>query len=766
MTPTKLRISVFLAAGLAGAVLAGEIQNAPSAASPLPSVGCWFWNAHDNEPVNHAKILDSLSSHASFDLLTTSPRLPRSFGEITDEAWRVQTAAAAAYARQRGIGIVMDLDVRLARAAFQKAHPDEMQEMLRLREVELKASGEVNFEVKSEMLDDHYTYGNTPYVPLYGRLLKVYAYRRGPDKIKPDSVREITASCVRSETREEVRVTIPCSTDMAGHHACVIVTFGHFTPDVFAPHLLEFQRKIYRQYAEAGLAGVCKDEWGFPPCFDGCPTKNDFWYSKATAEAYRARTGGRDLIRDCLLMCFSETGRERERQAAINHYMEMNWQRNAAVEDDFYRATKEIFGAQAVVGTHPTWWPFPDSREFKKNGLSWWAATRDLAQTDEVTPFSVRTALAKKWGSPVWYNMFYSGAMADYEIAVWAAALGGGRINFHPLYPYPHERGWNYGNLLTGSLMRAQCRIRLLDYVAKSPIDCPVAVVFGHLGAMNWAGPGYDDVGLALADALWRVGYYADLIPSSEIASGALSVSASGFVEYGKAKQPYAAVILYHPEFERPATAELFRRATLGRTALFRVGDWTRGFDGQPFDGKEALPAAMAPFPDADSCATAVIARLRELGRSSHTAAGETIGWDRRTAAPPRAGQHRLIDGTRVIVAGAEAVAGDLIKTALAIDGHSVEVDALGVVAVKLGKDGVPERLAAGGLRHFKAGQFEIRLEQRLDLALWRDVDGQWIGVIQGCEGAVPPSLMSLTTGWKRLALPTPLAAEDSARVR
>ena len=47
-----------------------------------------------------------------------------------------------------------------------------------------------------------------------------------------------------------------------------------------------------------------KDEWGFPPCFDGCPEKNDFWYSEAMRKAFGDKTGGRDLVND-----FWEEGR-------------------------------------------------------------------------------------------------------------------------------------------------------------------------------------------------------------------------------------------------------------------------------------------------------------------------------------------------------------------------------------------------------------------------------------------------------------------------
>jgi hypothetical protein len=102
-----------------------------------------------------------------------------------------------------------------------------------------------------------------------------------------------------------------------------MAAFTHFTPDVFAPHLLEFQRAILAKYADVPLAGACKAEWGFPPCYDGCPAKNDYWYSHSLEAAYAQRTGGRELLRDTLLMTFGQRGRQDRRQAAINHFMEL-----------------------------------------------------------------------------------------------------------------------------------------------------------------------------------------------------------------------------------------------------------------------------------------------------------------------------------------------------------------------------------------------------------------------------------------------------------
>jgi hypothetical protein len=73
---------------------------------------------------------------------------------------------------------------------------------------------------------------------------------------------------------------------------------------------------------------------------------------------------------------------------------------------------------------------------------------------------------------------------------------------------------------------------------------------------------------------------------------------------------------------------------------------------------------------------------------------------------------------------------------------------------VRLDKDGKLEAMAAGGLRHFKAGPVEIKLDQPADVALWRDPKGTLQGVLQGYEGDVPADLAALTSNWLRLELP------------
>jgi hypothetical protein len=328
----------FLPAGLAGADLAQDALRSVRVALPnqehnviqtsWPGIGLWAWAAEEFKPDGYKRFLDRYERHSGFGLLTTTIRYPV---EVTDPKVHDQIKAAVAYARARGMGIVMDLDVRLARQAFQDRYPDEMQEIVRLREVALKESGEASLAVEAINLGDHYTFGTRGYDALAGRVLRAYSYRAGPAGLDPASVQDITDRCrVTQADTKGVKVAIPCATGDDGRTACVLAAFTLFTPDVFAPHLTAFERGILRQYADVPLAGACKDEWGFPGRFG--PRTDDLYYSRAMARAYATRRPGHDLTRDLLLMVKREAGRDGERAAAINHYMEMNWQRNGQVE--------------------------------------------------------------------------------------------------------------------------------------------------------------------------------------------------------------------------------------------------------------------------------------------------------------------------------------------------------------------------------------------------------------------------------------------------
>jgi hypothetical protein len=711
-----------------------------------PSIGCWFWQKEEFTGDGYKSFIDLYEKYSPFKLLTTSLRYP---GDLTDPKVYRQIKAASLYAREKGMAIVMDLDIRLARDSFRAKYPDELQQIVFIKEFPLNKKSP-SIGVKGHGFGDHYTYGRTPYDEVSAKLLRVYSYQSKDGLIQSGTIKDISSKAVAAEVRDSVHVSISGTIDDAANTACALVAFTINTPDVFAPHLLPYQREILQQYADASLAGACKDEWGFPGRFT--TPADELWYSAGMAKTYAQRRPGRDLLRDMLLMSVGETGYEAERIAAVNNYMEMCSVRNGEIETDYYYAIKKIFGKDAMSATHPTWFPYPDNREIFKNGLDWWISKRDVAQTDEATPFSVRTALSKKMYSPLWFNMYYDKTIESYYKDIWRAALAGGRLNYHPLWPVPATEQTKT-LLLKDSLMLAESRVSLLNYITEASPACPVAVVFGHPAALNWTDKKvFADVGLNVANALWKAGYYADLIPGSEIVNGSMTINKNGKVQYGP--QEYEAVILYHPEYDKQPVADFFKKAgASGKTDLFRVGNWTVDFDAQPFDGNGAIGTAVRSA-DTLSVVQLVMEALKSKNIPVQTEGEEhTVSGFPASVMPKAAGQLKLIDGTRILIAGEHNPLGDTILGKINIDGYQVDIDAIGVAGIRMNTKGEVEALACGGLKSFRAEGLNIDLDSRVDIALIKR-SGKWKGIMHSNNTAISPSLLDITRDWTIVRVP------------
>jgi len=716
---------------------------------PLPPViGAWFWTQKDLEAEGYKSFLDAAATSSPYTLLSTSCRRI----EVVDPYYHIQVDKAVRYAAELGFEVALELDIRLARQAFRDKYPGEQQEELVLRFVDFPNDQPVEVTFQGVDTRDHMNGSLPSYDCLATRLVRIYSFVRGEDGIDPASVRDITAVGVTATAYgpRELTVRLPAQSDRS---ACVIASHTYLTPDVFAPHLIEYQRGIVQQYKDVPLAGIMKDEWGFPPDHSGNPAHDRYWYSAAMARAYSERSGGGDLIRDALLMCAGEKDRQREQLVAINRYRTMCRRRNAAIEDDYYRAGKETFGKDALIVTHATWTPYPGPQEFRKNGLSWWQATRDIGQTDESTPFPCRTSLAKRWGYPLWYNQFYARETEPYVRELWAGVLGGGRLNVHPLYPRGDlKTGQRETLLMQSGLMAAMTRIRMLDFITRAPLDCLVAVVFGHACAMNWAGPSYNRVGMEIASALCAEGYPTDLIPSSLVEDSVLRIDDDGYICLGP--QRYRAVVLYRPQFCGQRELTFFGGAAIGKTAILQVGSWTCDAQARPLDVAGRLGDKVQHFDDDNACAAAVKRRL------SAADVPRVTGWTGNAThpRPPGAGFAALTDGTYIRAAGRDHPAGDPICETFTWQGHAVEIDAIGIAAIRFDAADKVMAFAAGGLKRVKAGALEIELPERADVAFCREPGGACEGVIQGLSGDTPAPLRAITTCWHHLAMPKPYA--------
>lgn len=92
-------------------------QEAVTRNGSTPPMACWFWGEDEFTPGGYKKYIDQYEKYSSIGIITASLRTQ---GELTDDKVIRQIQAAANYAREKEMGLVMDLDIRLARAEFKK----------------------------------------------------------------------------------------------------------------------------------------------------------------------------------------------------------------------------------------------------------------------------------------------------------------------------------------------------------------------------------------------------------------------------------------------------------------------------------------------------------------------------------------------------------------------------------------------------------------------------------------------------------------------
>jgi hypothetical protein len=688
----------------------------------LPETYAWFWLENlEFQPAGYRTFVDLIASRSDFGLLTSSLRSPRR--ELTLPATHDQIKEGVEYARTKGIRVAMDLDVRLARMAFRKKYPNELQWQIRLRRSDCSPNGPTIINIEPIHLSDHMTYPGAEYEILTGKLFDVLLVDKAHDSQSRSSLIHLTATNLQEESANRVSVAIQPAACPAGHTVVVQAGFEYNTPDVFAPHLEAFQHSIYDQYRDVPLAGALKDEWGFPPTREEGAKHGNFWYSNAFDAAYR-RAGGRELLRDLVLMATGLGGTREQRLAAVNRYMQLTLSRNVEIENDFYDSVKRVFGTNAFTGTHATWGNMPAGDAFK-NGYSWWGAKRDIGQTDEFWPLPIRTALAKKMGSSVWYNQFYARDTAAYAHELWQDAQAGGRVNFHPLFPSSMTMA-DHVRLLSSAVMKGEKRVRLLNFIATTPLDCPVAIVFGHAAALNWLGPHFGDLGVDFAAALWRAGLPADVIPSSEIISGALHAGDDGLVHY--VRQRYRALVFLNPEFEPDSTFVFLQKTARSNTSVFVRGAAVHMPDGS------IRPPNTAAIDGArmDATPSQVLEALESWSGAPRTNIGVS----------------RLIDGTCLVASGKTDPTGDILKLDFRCGEVPVKAIGQGVFAVRFTSKGELLAIAASGLQSMTAGGLSFSLQTPVDFALWRtDTKSGFHGVFQGVA-PVPKALQALCQHW------------------
>lgn len=738
----------------------------------VPDLGC-FWS-FDLEDDDYKTIPRVVAPYGAFDALTLTLRAQNTLLE-NRKAHDVAKRAVQYALDEYGIGTLLDIDLRIARYDFEKRRPDLAQERLFFQEQPVQERSSVTFNFSSPNLNDHYT-GNLPYYVRGGRVVRAWRYSKNEaGEILSSSIVDVTDEAVwdksqyfvknlpgyevDSESLNELSVTFEYSEKAClGDYIACAVAFRYSYPDLFADETLALERELYEYYSDVPALGICKDEWGFPPCFDRVDNLNDFWYSERMRSSYANAYDNRDLIDDLFLAFKPRDNKDSERIDSIDRYRRLCGDRVVEYEIQNYKLTKQYWGKDAFVGAHCTWYPWPNILEMRKDGLMWWKAPRDVAQTDEYAPFCARNAMAKGCDS-LWVNMFYARQVSPYIWEHWTSAASGGRVHIHQIYPRDENSPKNSLDpkllpiIADGGVGKIRQKIRMLNLISNSPVDSPIAVVFGRFAASNPLRPEYKTVGWDLCDRFATRGYLADLIPIDEIRSftpdGKKRWSVSdGYVCYGR--QRYYTIILNGESASEKDDYNALRRLASGtKTEIVSLEPGCS--DQKQVDLLEQT-----------------ITSLKERGAIPCTPwVCDTYQFEPNeeiSSRPSRKSVNRFIDGTILWIAAEKNDFGDPINLSREVlslkNGRfspEISASACGLLAVRFDEQSQLNACVASELKSLSIGDLTILLSDEeitadpIDVALWKTEDGLWKGVFQRKENKLPEALEKITTDWRYL---------------
>jgi len=396
------------------------------------------------------------------------------------------------------------------------------------------------------------------------KMLCAYRLRKTGKSTFSSAVRcdgDISTKVVKSGDGYEIEIAFEGA--RKGETVAVCIGFPQATVDLAHPMLIPYFKDMVRHAKELEADGVFSDEWGYdiilkivqPNPYDDTELNlRHVSYSEHFEEKHKQFTG--KPLRENLLYLFY--GEKEDRREVVDNYLKTMRLLCTENEEEMYSAVKEIMGQDAFWGVHPTWWGSVDSLnfEFFKNGFYWWDAMRDYAQTDEMILYAIRTALAHRFSSPVWYNMWYSMGTRDintYYAETWRNLRFGGRTHYLG-YECPNEAvvlELKPEGMLE-SIEEMDRRVRMFDGVASQP-DCRLLVLFGYEAVSNWAEIGMDvpfkpqnprlDYVLNTTNEIFQ-SVLCDLVPSYAAENGSLFVNQNGKAQYGT--QEYDAVIVLY----------------------------------------------------------------------------------------------------------------------------------------------------------------------------------------------------------------------------
>ena len=594
--------------------------------SKNPVIFYWKWKEDTIKGANLENNLKDMISRFSFDLLYVSfHHLGRPFDDtdLLETIDRCEKILA-----EHGRKLLLDIDIRREFEGFSRKYPGVDSFVTRFVEIVLDEDGAGVLELPNIIRQRT---GSKLVASGCDYILKAWAFEEMGEKCyNPATLCDITVSVSLTNVDYSgdgswvTKYKVEAGKENGKKKAVVFPAFRYALPDPFSPMFYDYYSYLFEKAEHLNLGGATIDEYGYSVVIekeDGMFFARYYPYTPYLSREYEKKAG-KALEEDLLHMVYAPYGNEGAALQTINLYLQTIRDCMRQNNDWFYYKAKEVFGNDAFIGVHPTFWGDPTdfTIDILLNGIDWWEVRRDYAQTDELVLIPIRLALAHKWGGKVWYNMWYSQntlLIETFYRDTWNSARFGGRTHYLG-YECPNEPGIlslnNPGFLEAVDEMEHE--VAKLDVFQESQPDSRVLIVFGMEAVSNWRLNGHSDgrlmrmrgnLGkmLKFTQSLFESGYLCDLVPSTEIVNGDVKLE-NGKVVYGT--QSYDAMIYLLPECMDRSVLKFMSGYASGNGKLIMNGE-CRYFN----DGKSAEKDFMALlekveyyFPDAMSTSDAI----------------------------------------------------------------------------------------------------------------------------------------------------------------
>lgn len=696
-----------------------------------PKIIYWKWDDSHVELGNYREKIDDIVQRSNFDHIYITTHWCHE--GITSNTMHDVIKDACHYIHCKGRKLIFEIDPRAEKSVFVKKYPHRKIAFVYTKEIILNNSGEGNS-------DFYVVQGSGGELFLGNRqsgesLLRVYCFKKiRENSYDKDSLQDITEKCILERTSQEcVRIEVKSGVENSQKTAFVMAAVWYDFNDLFSEENTSFFDELLQQYSDIPLDGIALDEMGFPwlPNFSFSHASYIDWnntpyYSYEMEREFEIRYN-KDLLLNYFHMRYYPQEDDFEQIASINIYNEFIRNKVTEVESYFYNRVKEIYGPNMFVGVHPTWFAIEEvdnTAEIWKNGIDWWDVPRDYGFTDEIMIYPVRLALTHKWGSNIFYNMWYSESTARVETffeETWKNARFGGRT-ITLGYECSNEQGivieLKYPGLLE-KVSQMEEKINLLNQFQTAPAASDIIIIMGIPASSNvlcnlnacrrWDHyKGVFTECFSLARDIWNAGYNCDLVGSYEVEDGDVKVLEDGRVQYGN--QVYNSVLLAFPEFSKEEVLHFAEKIISKGSKLSVIGNMTRNFYGKVVkDRFEGIKQNVDYY--------AVRPQVFDLINQFHTQGIQTYRVPYGCI---------LQDGSVILTAPApDRPIGNKLSIDFMHQSFHVEGEGTDLFALKLDEGGHLEKLCAVNLKYLKInGESILEFGTPQDI-LWSKKEGQ-----------------------------------------